>query len=121
MSIKAKPIISVFCLLLLACSCAVNKGIPGQYMAPGKYEFRLTLRKDSSFTMYEQGWEAMKWGKGSWKIDKQDSLLLRFQDFDRLVSQNHQKGDSLKFFIMKNGKLRLHTITLKRVKDNLIE
>jgi len=106
--------------------CALEKGIPGHYISKGKdYKMYLTLKKDSSFSIYHSGFEYQKNGKGSWRMRTKDTVLLNFVDFHPnnsfLFTQDFIKGDTLTLMIMKNGRLKYYKARLKKVKDNLLE
>ena len=120
-----KAIIIITCyVMLLVTGCALEKGIPGHYFSKGKdYKMYLTLRKDSSFSIYHRGFEYHKNGKGVWKMKAGDTVLLLFDDFNQnafMLTQDYIKGDTLTFKVDER-RLKYYKARLKKVKDNLIE
>nr|WP_294792189.1 hypothetical protein [uncultured Mucilaginibacter sp.] len=118
--VKATIIITCYVTLSVA-GCAPEKGIPGGYISKGKdYKMYLTLRKDSSFSIYHSGFEYHKNGKGLWRMKAKDTVLLVFNDFNQnafMLTQDYIKGDTLTLKVLSEKRLKYYKARLKKVED----
>jgi|GEM_PF-2776946 len=117
----------IICLVISSITaCTVDKGVAGDYTSKAKdYKMYVTLRKDSSFSIYNSGFEYQKNGKGSWKMQAEDTVLLVFDNFDPknsfILTHDYIKGDTLTLRVVNSGRLKYYKARLTKVKSNLFE
>lgn len=102
-------------------SCKSNFALDGNYKKYGSdYKYSLMLNKDSTFTLSKKYFEVNALCNGKWKVKNDSEILLECAEPLSIVEQltsGYISERSISVIIIKNRKLKLDNVVLKKVKN----
>ncbi|WP_291138578.1 hypothetical protein [Flavobacterium sp. UBA7663] len=110
-------LILIFFLLCLA-SCKSNFPLDGNYKKVGAdYQYSLVLNKDSTFTLNKRYFEVNASCNGKWKVNNRNEVLLECVEASLIeqLSSGYLNDRSISLQIIKNKKLKLDNVILKKI------